>query len=147
MGMVLQIGVAAFAIAEIVVLIEVGGVIGAGPTVLLLVIAFIGGMGLIRRRGLAAVQRVRDAVHRGETPVYELFDTACVIVAGILFAVPGFLSDLVALVLLAPPIRRALFVRIARRHDARRQPGVIEGEYQEIRGTEERIRSPWDKRP
>jgi UPF0716 protein FxsA len=78
--------------------------------------------------------------------VRELFDGACVLAAGLLLILPGFLSDIVAGVLLLPPVRRLLYNALARRarvttgpRDGERgppprgpHPAVIEGEYEEV---------------
>jgi UPF0716 protein FxsA len=128
-------------IAELVVIVLAGDWLGAGPTLALLLAAAVAGVLILRRHGPAAARRVRDALRRGETPVAEAFDTAAIFLAGVLLIVPGFITDLVALVLLLPPARALLrgvlgallAGKVETRFHARSR--TIEGEFHEIRGT------------
>ncbi|WP_298377865.1 FxsA family protein [Azospirillum sp.] len=95
-------------ILEIVGFIQVGDWIGAGPTIGLLLLSAVIGVLLIRHRGLASLSRVQGAALQGDAALSGLLDGVCVVIAGILLIIPGFLSDLVALVLLIPPLRRGM---------------------------------------
>ena len=59
-------------LAEIWVLLEVGGVIGALPTVALVVLTAVVGAGRSRVLGLVTLARARAAADRGEVPAMEL---------------------------------------------------------------------------
>lgn len=129
---------------EIAVFIKVGQAIGVLDTLLLLIAAGIGGALLLRLQGWMTLLRLRQRLSAGEAPVRELFDAACLALAGVLLILPGFLSDLLALLLLVPPVRGLFYDSIARRlarHDAagsfRGQPRlgpVIEGDWTEAPG-------------
>jgi UPF0716 protein FxsA len=95
-------------ILEIVGFIQVGDWIGAGPTIGLLLLSAVIGVLLIRHRGLASLSRVQGAALQGDGALNGLLDGVCVVFAGILLIIPGFLSDLLALVLLIPPLRRGM---------------------------------------
>lgn len=95
-------------ILEIVGFIQVGDWIGAGPTIGLLLLSAVIGVLLIRHRGLASLSRVQGAALQGDAALSGLLDGVCVVIAGILLIIPGFLSDLLALVLLIPPLRRLM---------------------------------------
>jgi UPF0716 protein FxsA len=95
-------------ILEIVGFIQVGDWIGAGPTIGLLLLAAVIGVLLIRHRGLASLSRVQGAALQGDAALNGLLDGVCVVIAGVLLIIPGFLSDLLALVLLIPPLRRVM---------------------------------------
>src|SRR4051794_38564859 len=132
MGILLRVALLVLPIVEIAVLIAVGERIGIAATLLLVVLGFLAGAALIRSRSLVALARVREALQRGETPVAELFETACVIAAGLLLMIPGFITDLAAIALLLPAARRGLRRAIAARlGGAGRRPraGVIDGEW------------------
>ncbi|MBP2311615.1 FxsA family protein [Azospirillum soli] len=95
-------------IAEIAVFIEVGDWIGAWPTVGLVVLSAVLGSVLVRRQGLTAMKRAQEAAERGEFPVGAVFEGFCIVVAGVLLIIPGFLTDVVGLLLFVPPVRNAL---------------------------------------
>lgn len=95
-------------ILEIFVMIQVGGWIGAGPTVLLIVLAAVAGSLLLRRQGLATLRRAQESLDRGELPVGAVFEGFCVVAGAILLIVPGFLTDIAGILLLVPFLRDAL---------------------------------------
>src|SRR3954471_9585715 len=114
------------AAAELTILVRVAGLIGVLPTLLLLVAVGLLGVRLIRHQGLGTLLRAQAALRAGQPPVRELFDGACILASGVLLVLPGFLSDILACVLLLPPVRRLLYNALARR--ARVTPGPRCGE-------------------
>src|ERR1700744_2995928 len=60
------------------------------------------GMWLTRAEGRAAWRRLSAAVAAGRPPGREVIDGALVLAGGILLIVPGFITDVLGLVLLAP---------------------------------------------
>ncbi|MBX6320484.1 MAG: FxsA family protein [Rhodospirillaceae bacterium] len=149
MGAVLLIALLVFPFAEIALLIVVGGAIGVLPTLALLAFAVVAGVALIRLQGFATLLKVRAALGRGEPPAAALFEGACVVAAGLLLILPGFLSDALGLALLSfVPLRRVLLDWAWRRARARRAGGtVIEGEYETVEDGQHRRGprppSPW----
>ncbi|AWK86037.1 FxsA family protein [Azospirillum thermophilum] len=146
-------------VVEIIGFIVVGDWIGAGPTIGLLILSLLVGSALIRRQGVAAVGRAQGAMQRGETPMGAVFDGFCKLVAGVLLVIPGFVTDILALILLIPPVRRGLglwlLARLARSGsfqmwssgtvwrdppdagEARRPPpGVIDVDYRDVTADE-----------
>ena len=97
---------------ELFVLIQVGQVIGVWWTILLVLAISILGSWLVKREGWAAWRRITSRVQVGEVPGRELVDGALVLLASALLLTPGFVSDIVALVLLFPP-SRAVVRRVA----------------------------------
>ncbi len=112
---------------EIAVFIVVGGVLGLWPTLGLVVATAALGTWQLRAQGLATLMRARDQVERGVMPARELFDGACLLVAGALLLTPGFVTDIAGFLLFLPPIREALLGFLARRIDARVQTRVFDG--------------------
>ncbi|WP_297527734.1 FxsA family protein [Thiohalobacter sp.] len=96
---------------EIYLLIKVGGVIGAWPTVLLVVLTAVVGAFLIRLQGLATLQRVQLAMMRGEVPALEMLEGAVLVICGALLLTPGFFTDTLGFLLLIPALRRWLILR------------------------------------
>jgi UPF0716 protein FxsA len=95
-------------IAEIYVIIQVGEAIGPGPTVVLLLLDAVVGSMLLRHQGRAAWIRFNRALAEGRLPHKEVFDGVLVIMGGALLLTPGFLSDIVGLILLIPPTRAVI---------------------------------------
>ncbi|MDQ2102962.1 FxsA family protein [Azospirillum isscasi] len=95
-------------IAEIATFIEVGDRIGAGPTVGLVILSAVLGSVLLRWQGLSVLKRAQEAAERGESPVGAVFEGFCIVVAGLLLIIPGFLTDIVGLLLFVRPVRNAL---------------------------------------
>jgi UPF0716 protein FxsA len=108
-------------IAELYVIIKVGGVIGVLPTLALLLADAVLGSMLLRHQGRAAWIRFNRALAEGRLPHKEVFDGVLVIVGGTLLLTPGFLTDILGLILLIPPTRalvRGMSARWVRRRMA-----------------------------
>jgi len=105
-------------IAEIYVIIQVGEAIGVLPTIALLIVDGFLGAALLRSQGRLAWARFNEALARGRIPAREVFDGAMVIVGGAFLMAPGFITDVIGLLLLIPPTRaffRGIVARLARR--------------------------------
>jgi UPF0716 protein FxsA len=101
-------------VVEIYVLIQVGQVIGAWWTVLLLVADGFLGSWLLKREGTRAWAALRVALDERRMPARELADGALVLVGGTLLVTPGFVSDIAGLFCVLPvtrPVARVLLVR------------------------------------
>src|SRR3954465_15993475 len=92
-------------IAELYVIIQVGGLIGAGPTIAILILDSLIGAWLWRHQGRAAWRRFNAALQEGRVPAREVLDGTLVIFGGALLITPGFITDVLGLVLLIPPTR------------------------------------------
>jgi UPF0716 protein FxsA len=95
-------------IAELYVIIQIGGAIGILPTLALLVVDSLVGAALARSQSRAAWERFNRALAEGRVPGREVFDGAMIIVGGALLLTPGFITDVVGLALLLPPTRALL---------------------------------------
>lgn len=89
-------------IAEILVIRAVAGLIGGGPTFLLLVATSVLGAWCIAHEGRRTWRALGDAVRAGRPPERELADSVLVVVGGLLLLLPGFVSDVLGLVLVLP---------------------------------------------
>ena len=127
MPIVLLIGLfIAVPIAEIYVIIQVGEAIGAIPTILILVADSVIGSMLWRSQGRRVWARFRQTVERGGMPHREVIDGVLVVFGGAFLITPGFISDVVGILLLLPPtravIRRLLIRRLGKRIQLRTPP-------------------------
>lgn len=117
---------------EIAVFIRVGELIGVWPTIALALLGSGAGVIVVRAAGFAMLGRARVAVARNEAPVDELLDGLCILLAGVLLIVPGFVSDALGLLLLLPWLRRHVRRRIWGMFAARERRvhgAVIDAEY------------------
>jgi UPF0716 protein FxsA len=101
--------------AELYVLIQVGHAIGVLDTLALLILVSVVGAWLAKREGLSVLRRMQAALDAGRVPGVELIDGFLILMAAALMLTPGFLTDIVAILLLLPPVRAAV------RHTLRRR--------------------------
>ena len=107
MARYLGLGLILLGFMEIATLVGVGRQVGALGVILLLILGGMTGINLIRRSGVSVVTLGRS----GLSPRMASKQAAMGITefaAGLLFLLPGFLSDLAAVVLLLPPVRSRL---------------------------------------
>lgn len=109
------LGLIALPIIEIAIFIKVGQTIGVFPTLALVIgAALLGGL-LLRQQGLAVLGQLRDNVNTGRMPGRSIADAMMIGVAALFLVLPGFLSDVVALALLLPPVRGWIYAALASR--------------------------------
>ena len=121
---------------EIVLLIKVGSLVGLLPTVLLVVGTALLGVFLLRRQGVAVLQRLQHQLADGRLPAAEIVEAVVLLVAGALLLTPGFFTDALGFLLLVPALRRMLIRELAQSRLWRRRaaspsgesPAVIDGE-------------------
>jgi UPF0716 protein FxsA len=92
-------------LVEIYLLIQVGQLLGALPTVLLLLAMSVLGGVLLKREGTRTWRAFRTALQRQRLPAAEVADGALVIFGGALLLTPGFATDVVGLLCVLPGSR------------------------------------------
>jgi UPF0716 protein FxsA len=102
-------------IAELYVIIKVGEAIGLIPTLILLLADAVLGSMLWRQQGRAAWIRFNRALAENRLPHKEVFDGVLIIMGGALLITPGFLTDILGLILLVPPTRAIVRAFASRR--------------------------------
>lgn len=102
-------------IAEIALLIHVGGEIGGWNTVAIVLLTAAIGAFLVKREGLATLQAAQQKMQQQQMPAKELMEGACLLVAGVLLVTPGFMTDIVGFLLVIPPTRKAIAASVAKR--------------------------------
>lgn len=95
-------------IAELYVIIQVGQAIGVLPTIAILIADSFLGAYLLRSQGRSAWRRFNQALAERRVPGREVLDGAMIILGGAFLLTPGFITDVVGIVLLLPPTRAAL---------------------------------------
>jgi len=132
-------------LAELFLLIEVGQVIGALPTIALCLLTAMLGAALLRQQGLQTLARARGNLDQGALPAIELLEGVALVIGGVLLLTPGLVTDGVGFVCLLPFTRLWLVRLVLARLSVRvgpsggggpQSPGtgddphVIEGEYE-----------------
>lgn len=120
--------------AEIYLLIQVGGIIGALPTILLVVFTAALGAWLLRQQGFATFQRFQESLAKGVIPAYEMIEGPIILVGGALLLTPGFITDILGFACLIPQLRRKIAQYIIEHHLI--QAG---GHFQQANATEKNV--------
>ena len=105
-------------LVEIWAILQVGQLVGAWWTIVLLVLDSMVGAWLIKREGGRAWQALRVALQSGRMPARELADGALILIGGTLMLSPGFVLDLVGILLILPftrPGARRLLTSVVER--------------------------------
>ena len=110
-------------LAELYVIIQVGQAFGALNTIALLILVSAVGAWLVKREGMGVWRRFQRQVESGSVPGREIADGVMILFAGALLMTPGFLTDLLALSLLLPPVRAV--IRGAVMRGAARRAGIF----------------------
>lgn len=128
-------------LVEIYFLIKVGNIIGAVPTIALVVFTALLGAMLLRFQGWATLTRSRQVMEQGQLPALEMLEGVLLVFAGALLLTPGFVTDAIGFLFLVPPLRQAIIRWFLRKSEFRvqqfgdssgpRRSGqhTIEGEY------------------
>ncbi len=90
---------------EIAGFVIVGREVGALATVGLVILSSIAGMLLLRHQGFGVMTRVRAEMDAGRDPSRQLAHGAMIVLAAILLIIPGFITDIFAILILLPPVR------------------------------------------
>ncbi len=106
-------------LTEIALFLVIGDWIGTVATLGCVVVTAIAGAVLLRQQGVGTLRRAQDAIDRGEMPLDALFDGLCVFLSGAFLLTPGFLTDGLGFLLLAPPSRAAFKRVLMKRLSAR----------------------------
>ncbi len=102
-------------LAELAILVWINSVAGWAATLAVLFVPGIVGVWLVHSEGLRCWREFRQQLARGEPPAAPVLDGLLILVAAVLLVTPGVLTDLVAIVLLVPPVRRAIRRNVSRR--------------------------------
>ncbi|WP_372966559.1 FxsA family protein [Marinobacter sp.] len=102
-------------VAELVVLIKVGGIIGALNTIALVFLTAVIGAWLLRQQGLATLLRANERLNSGELPAREVAEGLILAVGGAMLLTPGFITDTFGFLCLLPGTRHWLAAQALKR--------------------------------
>jgi UPF0716 protein FxsA len=126
-------------VVELAVFIQVASAFGVWNTVAVLIAISLIGAWIVRRQGIGLWRRAQLQMSAGRVPAKEAADGLLVLCAGVLLLVPGFVTDVLGILLLLPPVRAGLRALVTRRWSGRVQ--VIRAGYSgpiDTTGTERR---------
>mgnify|MGYP001181563782 FL=1 len=96
-------------LVEIFIMIKVGHVVGAFNTILLIAFTAFAGIYYAKLEGLSTLKAGLNQLVKNEIPAYELMSGATIAIGALLLIFPGFLTDLIGLILIVPYTRKLLF--------------------------------------
>lgn len=100
-------------LTEIILLINVGQMIGAWYTIGLVLFSAFVGVNMLRHQGLNTLTRARARMNNGELPASEMIEGLVLAVGGALLITPGFITDFMGFCCLIPFTRRAMARRFS----------------------------------
>ena len=104
---------------ELYVLIKVGSVLGVLNTIAVVLLVSVVGAWLVKREGLKTLRRIQSQLDQLKVPTDELLDGGLIMLSGALMLTPGFVTDIVAIALLLPPIRKLVRRQLKARYGKR----------------------------
>lgn len=132
----LPLGIAAWLVLEIWLLTLVAGAAGGFAVFLLLVAGLVLGAAVIKRAGRRAFQNLNEALQRGGAPSTGRGGNGLTMLGGLLLMIPGMISDVMGLLLLLPPVQRAVSRYAERTVDRKLRasaPGTLGDAFQQAR--------------
>ncbi|MDD5462287.1 MAG: FxsA family protein [Methylococcales bacterium] len=102
--------------AEIYLLLQVGSMIGALPTIFLVILTAALGAWLLKKQGFATFQRFQENLAQGMIPAYEMIEGPIILLGGLLLLTPGFITDLLGLACLISPMRKKIAQYVIENH-------------------------------
>ncbi|VEI78165.1 Suppressor of F exclusion of phage T7 [Mannheimia haemolytica] len=99
-------GIFFYIYCEISLLVNIGSTIGVLPTILLLVVISFLGLWIVKLRGVYTLFSIKQDLSQGKIPTEAVGNSVMFILAGILLIIPGFLSDILAILCVLPFSRK-----------------------------------------
>lgn len=118
---------------EIYLFIQVGGIIGALPTVLLVILTAVIGVSLLRAQGYKTMAKFQQEVTTGQLPANTMLEGMALIFGGALLLTPGFMTDTIGFLCLIPFTRQTIIawalnkMSVSSRFRAGMGPGYNQG--------------------
>ncbi len=118
-------------IIEIYLFIKIGSQIGAFNTISLIFVTAIIGVYYAKYEGLNTLKSAIKLMVQNEIPIYEIISGAALAFAALLMILPGFLTDIIGLLIIFPWTRKMFFKNIPKKN-YKNKKNFIEGEYEDI---------------
>ncbi|MDA9619146.1 FxsA family protein [Candidatus Pelagibacter bacterium] len=116
---------------EILLLIKIGGQVGALNTVALIFLTAIIGIYFAKLQGIQTLKSGMVNLYQNKMPIYEMMSGASIAIAALLLIIPGFITDLIGFLLLIPFTRKIFFKLAFKKKpipDIKKQNDTIDGE-------------------
>ncbi len=104
----LLIAFIAVPLIEIALFIQIGGLLGLWPTLIIVVLTAVAGTYLVKRQGMAVLSDLRESFQSGPNPAEPIAHGALILFSGALLLTPGFFTDAVGFSLLIPGVRHVI---------------------------------------
>ena len=102
--------------AEIYLLLQVGSIIGAFPTIFIVAFTAAVGAWLLKRQGFVTFRRFQENLAQGIVPAYEMIEGPIILLGGLLLLTPGFITDILGFFCLIPPLRKKMAQYVIENH-------------------------------
>ena len=117
---------------EIYLFIEIGGLIGALNTILLIFVTAFTGIYYAKAEGLNTLNHGLKRLIKNEMPAYELLSGALIAIGAIFLIIPGFATDFVVFLIIFPITRRLIFKKFLKKNKFNNNKDFIEGDYRDL---------------
>ena len=117
---------------EIYLFIQIGGLIGAFYTILIILLTAVVGIFFVRLQGISTLKSGVTQLYQNQIPIYEMMSGAALAFAALLLIIPGFATDLIGFLLIIPITRNIIFKFFSKRYTKQKvKDDLIEGEYED----------------
>jgi len=131
MGLVFLLLFIGLPVAEIMVMSRVSALLGFWDTLFLIIFSALIGVHFAKMQGAVVMQKMQQCLAEGRMPAAEMFNGMLIFLGGVLFIIPGFITDGLGLLLIFPPTRWCIKWLVSRNVAAnfttRRAAGGFEG--------------------
>ena len=118
-------------VIEIYLFIKIGSQIGAFNTISLIIITAVVGLYYAKYEGLNTLRSAVSQLVKNEIPINEIISGAALAFAALLMILPGFLTDVIGLIIIFPWTRN-IFLKKITINKKNNNKNFIEGEYEDI---------------
>ena len=110
---------------ELAILIKVGAHIGAGNTIMIIILTGVLGAYLAKFQGFLVFNKIQNSLNQGNMPNSELMDGLMILIGGIVLLTPGFVTDALGLLLLIPVTRSLIKLWVKKNFESMIRNGQI----------------------
>ena len=119
-------------LVEIYLFIQIGGLIGAFNTILIILLTAVVGIFFVRLQGLSTLKSGVSQIYKNQVPIYEIMSGAALAIAATLLIIPGFATDVLGFLLIIPLTRNIILSYLGRKYTKEKiKDDLIEGEYED----------------
>tara|TARA_B100001029_G_C14677950_1_gene243037 strand:+ start:114 stop:545 length:432 start_codon:yes stop_codon:yes gene_type:complete len=115
-------------VIEIIVMIKIGGVIGAFNTAMLVILTAFVGVFFARLEGLNTLRSGFYNLYQNKVPIYEMLSGASIAIAAVMLIIPGFVTDAFGFILLVPFTRKLIIQMLFKRFQTLKEKDNINKE-------------------